>query len=108
MKIFRIAQLRDISDLTDRDIGPFYTADEEEDALLGQDEPELSEDEYEKEAYSNGHKEALGRSEYEDMSKNAGYWCRPPYRTDTDMGRRLDNAWRKGYWDALKSIGISR
>lgn len=79
-----------LSDRTDADSGPAYTADEEEDILLGKEE-NISDEQRLQEAYMEGYK--VGK---EDSASPM------PYRQDTDSGRALATKWLDGYNDAIK------
>jgi len=76
----------DLSNLSDRDLGPAYTPEEEESALLGEEEPD---DNY---AYKSGYSEGL-----------RGLTESNPYRVDTESGRSKFIEWRKGYADGQKN-----
>lgn len=80
----------DLSDRTDTDLGPVYTADEEEDILLGKEE-NLTDEELLQKAYMDGYK--IGK---EDLPSTM------PYRQDTDFGRALATKWLDGYNDAIR------
>jgi ribosome modulation factor len=80
---------RDPSDISDADLGPIYTADEEEDILLGPEE-NLSDEDRLKEAYRDGYEIGLT----DDST------IRMPYRQDTETGSALSKEWFKGWKDA--------
>ena len=72
---------RDTMDVSDRDLNPMYTAQDEENALLGKEE---SQEEVNKSVYNDGFK--AGSSRENDASS-----C--PYKSDT----RLSNIWWEGF-----------
>ena len=80
----------DLTNLSDRDLGPAYTPEQEEDALLGEEEID------ENYAYKDGYQNGLRGF---DTSDN-------PYRTDTELGKKKFNEWTKGFSDA-KQRGIN-
>jgi len=82
-----VKQPIDLSDFSDRDLGPAYTPEEEEDALLGEEEID------ENYAYKDGYKDGLRGL---DTANN-------PYRSDTESGKKKFDEWMKGFNDARQS-----
>ncbi len=79
----------DPSDFSDKDIVPFYTPQEEEDAIFGPDE--------EADPYGDGVK--CGKSLAGTTSEN-------PYSPATPNGIKKFDEWARGFRDGRKSIGV--
>lgn len=81
---------RDPTDVSDADLGPIMTAEEEENVLLG---PEKN-DPFS--AYKDGYKRGLEAKKQgaQDTSDN-------PYRTDTETGTLKSDQWTRGFKDAF-------
>lgn len=84
---------RDPGEFSDSDLGPIFTADEEETALLGPEE--------DADPYHDGMVEGTSdrKSGRHDHSAN-------PYRIDTDEGVRKFDEWKRGYEDGWNSEGF--
>ena len=87
---------RDPTDVSDADLGPIMTAEEEENVLLGPEENDPFA------AYKDGYKRGLEAKKQgsQDTSGN-------PYRTDTESGVLKSDQWMRGFkdaWDGKPSV----
>ena len=85
---------RDPTEFSDQDIGPFYDADEEENALLGEEE------DYDPDyAYNSGYDQGIASLKYKHLNEGDN-----PYRVDTEEGVKKFDEWRQGFKDAVTGL----
>ena len=82
-----------LSDITDRDLSGALTPQEEEDLLLGPDEPVDVNG-----AYKEGYR--YGLVDKQRGNQDAGDTTDMPYRSDTEAGRAAFDQWLLGRQDA--------
>lgn len=79
---------RDPMDISDEDLGPILTPDEEEEILLGKEEEPGPYD-----AYQDGYTKGGEGTKFKNVNIN-------PYGLDTDYGRASFDQWEEGFSDA--------
>ena len=83
---------RDPGEFSDQDLGPIMTADEEEDALLGPEDPH---DPFY--AYKDGYKHGVEDKKVDDMGRNINQ-----YGTHSNEALIKFDQWRNGYKDGYE------
>lgn len=89
---------RDPTDVSDKDIGPIMTPDEEEEALLGPEEPEQPFSERLINAYNEGYNNGLLKKK---NNKSDTTDC--PYGNHSEQSSALSRKWFDGWRDAWES-----